>query len=188
MTFAIGLRAILRQDPDVVMIGEIRDVETAEIAVQASLTGHLVLSTLHTNTALSAVTRLKDMGIENFLLGSSLVGLIAQRLVRKLCETCKEPYQTDAGEMKLLSIDQPITIYKPKGCEHCNLQGYHGRVGIFEVIEVSQRLIQDINNLKDEATMESHIRSEIPSITDDGLNNVKKGITTISEVLRVSQH
>lgn len=188
MTFAVGLRAILRQDPDVVMIGEIRDLETAEIAVQASLTGHLVLSTLHTNTALSAITRLKDMGIENFLLGSSLVGVIAQRLVRRLCEVCREPYQADQSEMELLKVSEPLTLYRPKGCEACKNQGYHGRLGIFEVIEINEQLITDINQQKDEAEMERHIRDKIPSILQDGLENVIQGITTISEVLRVSNH
>lgn len=188
MTFAVGLRAILRQDPDVVMVGEIRDKETAEIAVQASLTGHLVLSTLHTNTALSAVTRLKDMGIENFLLSSSLVGLIAQRLVRRLCPKCKKPYQSTQSEMDALKIVEPVTLYKPFGCEYCNGQGYHGRLGIFEVIEINSTLVEDINSLKEETVMESHIRHEVPSITEDGMQNVIEGLTTISEVLRVSQH
>lgn len=188
MSFAIGLRAILRQDPDVVMIGEIRDKETAEIAVQASLTGHLVLSTLHTNTALSAVTRLKDMGVESFLLGSSLVGLIAQRLVRRLCPKCKVPYKSTDEEMKLLNIEQAIELFKPKGCEYCKGQGYHGRLGIFEVIPINQTLINDIHNQSEESLMESHIRDQIPSITEDGLANVKNGITSIAEVLRVSQH
>lgn len=188
MTFAIGLRAILRQDPDVVMIGEIRDLETAEIAIQASLTGHLVLSTLHTNTALSSITRLKDMGIENFLLGSSIVGLISQRLVRRLCLDCKIQYQSDAGEMEILGIEKPTTLYKPNGCEECKHQGYNGRIGIFEVIEISEILIQDIHNNQKESVMETHVRKTVPSITKDGFNNVINGITTISEVLRVSNH
>lgn len=188
MTFAAGLRAILRQDPDVVMIGEIRDLETAEIAVQASLTGHLVLSTLHTNTALSAVTRLKDMGIENFLLASSLVGLIAQRLVRRLCEHCKAPYPSDKSEMALLNLTKPITLYKPKGCDECNGQGYHGRVGIFEVIEINDQLVSAINQMQEESQLEALIRDKVPSISEDGFNNVKAGMTTIAEVLRVSNH
>ena len=143
MTFSRGLRAILRQDPDIVMVGEIRDLETAEIAVQASLTGHLVLSTLHTNTAIGAVTRLQDMGIEPFLLASSLIGVMAQRLVRLLCEECKNPVSTDAKELELLGLtdtDEAVTIYQPKGCEHCKYTGYRGRTGIYEMIEVDDAL------------------------------------------------
>ncbi len=188
MNFATGLRAILRQDPDIVMIGEIRDVETANIAVQASLTGHLVLSTLHTNTALSAINRLKDMGIETFLLGSSLVGLISQRLVRRLCDECKIPYQSDESEMKLLHKQTPITLYKANGCASCKQQGFQGRIGIFEIIEINSALVKDIHDQCDESTLESHIRSDVPSITEDGLENVLKGITTITEVLRISNH
>ena len=188
MSFATGLRAILRQDPDIVMIGEIRDKETANIAVQASLTGHLVLSTLHTNTALSAINRLKDMGIESFLLGSSVVGLLSQRLIRRLCPHCKSPYQSDASEMALLKLPQPITLYKPKGCEACKHQGFQGRIGIFEIIEIDARLIQNIHNNVDEQTIDAQIRQTIPSITEDGLKNVIHGITTIAEVLRISNH
>ncbi|PYD07181.1 type II secretion system protein GspE, partial [Pseudomonas syringae pv. pisi] len=133
MTFAKGLRAILRQDPDVVMIGEIRDLETAEIAVQASLTGHLVLSTLHTNTALGALTRLHDMGVESFLLSSSIVGLIAQRLVRKLCSHCKTPHELRQEEKELMGLkpDADVSqVFEPKGCDYCNHLGYKGRTGI----------------------------------------------------------
>lgn len=188
MSFATGLRAILRQDPDIVMIGEIRDTETANIAVQASLTGHLVLSTLHTNTALSAINRLKDMGIESFLLGSSLKGLLSQRLVRRLCEHCKVPYESDASEMALLNQTSPITLYKPSGCEQCKHQGYLGRIGIFEIIEINSDLIQKIHDNIDEQSIEAELRKMIPSITQDGLNNVLQGITTITEVLRISNH
>lgn len=187
MNFATGLRAILRQDPDIVMIGEIRDLETAEIAVQASLTGHLVLSTLHTNTALSAINRLVDMGIESFLLGSSLIGLISQRLVRRLCHHCKEAYQSPQDEMNLLNLSSAITLYKPKGCSKCNHQGYQGRIGIFEIIEIDQALIQDIHDKCSENDMEQHIRSKVPSITEDGLQNVINGTTTLTEILRISK-
>jgi general secretion pathway protein E len=138
MTFARGLRAILRQDPDVVMVGEIRDLETAEIAVQASLTGHLVLSTLHTNTAIGAVTRLQDMGVEPFLLSSSLIAVMAQRLVRLLCPDCREggePSPQEARAAGAGSGERP-TLYRPVGCPRCNNSGYRGRSGIYELIEV----------------------------------------------------
>ena len=143
MTFARGLRAILRQDPDVVMVGEIRDLETAEIAVQASLTGHLVLSTLHTNTAIGAFTRLKDMGIEPFLLSSSLLAVMAQRLVRLLCTHCREPVAASSAECEILGLaadGAEVTIYKAKGCDHCNYTGYRGRTGIYEMIEVDEAM------------------------------------------------
>ena len=142
MTFARGLRAILRQDPDVVMVGEIRDLETAEIAVQASLTGHLVLSTLHTNTAIGAITRLKDMGIEPFLLSSSLLAVMSQRLVRLLCTDCKEADAPPvrSGSNWVWRRCSEVTIYKPKGCEHCNYTGYRGRTGIYELIEVDEAM------------------------------------------------
>ena len=148
MTFARGLRAILRQDPDVVMVGEIRDLETAEIAVQASLTGHLVLSTLHTNTAAGAVTRLRDMGVEPFLLSSSLLGMLAQRLVRILCPDCKKGLPADARECKVfnLSTTKPPMLYKPVGCDNCKRTGYRGRTGIYEMVMVDEELRAKIHD------------------------------------------
>ena len=141
MSFARGLRAILRQDPDAVMIGEIRDLETAEVAVQASLTGHLVLSTLHTNTAVGAVTRLRDMGVEPFLLSSSLTGVLAQRLVRVLCEDCKQPHELDTQERELLQVaDPPNVVWQAGGCESCAGTGYRGRTGAFELVRVDETL------------------------------------------------
>lgn len=187
MTFAKGLRAMLRQDPDIVMVGEIRDLETAEIAVQASLTGHLVLSTLHTNTALSAITRLGDMGIESFLLSSSLQGLVAQRLVRRLCMDCRESYEADDKECALLQSSGNITLYRAKGCDACNQLGYVGRMGIYEVIIIDEQLRTDIHNQKPESELEKQVRSKSPSITMDGFSRVKEGLTTIEEVLRVSK-
>ncbi|MDC6668418.1 ATPase, T2SS/T4P/T4SS family, partial [Leclercia adecarboxylata] len=135
-TFARGLRAILRQDPDVVMVGEIRDQETADMAVQASLTGHLVLSTLHTNSAIGAVTRLVDMGVEPFLISSSLLGVLAQRLVRVLCNDCKRAYVADTAECALLGVspDDAPTLYHAEGCEQCRGLGYRGRTGIYELV------------------------------------------------------
>lgn len=188
MTFARGLRAILRQDPDVVMIGEIRDLETAEIAVQASLTGHLVLSTLHTNTATGAITRLMDMGIEPFLISSSLIGIAAQRLVRVLCPHCKEAYTADAKECEFMQVDpaQAPTLYHAKGCEECNQLGYSGRMGIYEIIGVDEPLRRLIHNQAGEMELESLARSKGPSIHQDGISRVLAGSTTLEEVLRVT--
>jgi general secretion pathway protein E len=188
MTFARGLRAILRQDPDVVMIGEIRDLETAEIAVQASLTGHLVLSTLHTNTAVGSITRLMDMGVEPFLISSSLVGIIAQRLVRVLCNECKEPYEADEGIARLLGVDetQPPTLYKAKGCSECNHLGYNGRMGIYEVVEVDSELRSLIHDRAGEQELDQAARKNAPSIYDDGVRKVLGGVTTVNELLRVT--
>lgn len=186
MTFAKGLRAILRQDPDVVMIGEIRDLETAEIAVQASLTGHLVLSTLHTNTALGALSRLKDMGVESFLLSTSIIGLIAQRLVRKLCEHCKKSRTVSCDERKLMKLDKDVLIYEPHGCEKCNNLGYSGRTGIYEVISIDETLQSMIHRNEDIREIEKYIRPSMPSIRTDGFIRVLKGETSLSEILRVT--
>lgn len=189
MTFAKGLRAILRQDPDVVMIGEIRDLETAEIAVQASLTGHLVLSTLHTNTAVGAVTRLHDMGIEPFLLSSSMLGVLAQRLVRVLCDECKEPYQPDDAECQLIGIDptDKPTLYKAKGCDECNHQGFRGRTGIYELVIFDDDMRTLVHNQASEADLTKHARKSGASIRDDGRRKVLQGATTVEEVLRVTR-
>lgn len=188
MTFARGLRAILRQDPDVVMIGEIRDLETAEIAVQASLTGHLVMSTLHTNSAVGSITRLMDMGVEPFLISSSLVGIIAQRLVRVLCVDCREPYQADESECKFLQADpnDPPTIYRAKGCSECNHLGYRGRLGVYEIIEIDEKLRQLIHDRAGEMELEEYARTCSPSIHADGVNKILAGVTTIEEVVRVT--
>ena len=188
MTFARGLRAILRQDPDVVMIGEIRDLETAEIAVQASQTGHLVLSTLHTNTAVGAVTRLRDMGVEPYQLSSSLVGLMAQRLVRTLCKHCKEPYEASIVEKEQLGLDpkQPLTLYRQVGCAHCRHTGFLGRSGIHEIIEVDRQFETLIHDQASEQVMEEYARSRGPGILQSGRNKVIAGHTTLREVLRVT--
>lgn len=189
MTFARGLRAILRQDPDVVMVGEIRDLETAQIGVQASLTGHLVLSTLHTNTAAGAITRMEDMGVEPFLLSSSLLGVLAQRLVRTLCPHCRECCATSAEERKLLQLqpDDNSPIYKAVGCEECNFKGYRGRTGIHELIVVDEQVRELIHNGKGEQAIEKFIRTTTPSIRRDGFDKVMLGETTIEEVLRVTR-
>ncbi|MBY6212392.1 type II secretion system ATPase GspE [Microbulbifer agarilyticus] len=189
MTFARGLRAILRQDPDVVMVGEIRDLETMQIAIQASLTGHLVLSTLHTNTALGAVTRLVDMGIEPFLLSSSLIGVLAQRLVRVLCPDCRQPHEADAFECAALGLEEgaSATIYRPGGCEKCNHSGYLGRVGIYELVPVNEKLRQMIHDRDSESALVQEARTLGPSIRDDGMAKVLAGVTSLEEVLRVTQ-
>jgi general secretion pathway protein E len=174
MTFGKALRAILRQDPDVIMIGEIRDLETAQIAVQASLTGHLVLATLHTNDAASAVTRLLDMGIEPFLLSSSLLGVMAQRLVRKLCEYCKQ--QEGPGRWRAV------------GCERCGHTGYHGRVGVYELLETNEQIRAQIHNQVSEAEIrDAALKSGMKTMRDDGERWVREGVTTEAELVRVTK-
>ena len=187
MTFARGLRAILRQDPDVVMIGEIRDLETAQIAVQASLTGHLVLSTLHTNTAVGAITRLRDMGIEPFLLSSSLIGVVAQRLVRVLNPETRVAAPASEYERRLLNIpaeDEAPIIYRP-GRDGGN--GYRGRMGIYELVVIDDTMRTMIHDGAAEHDLERYARSLTPSIREDGRNKVLAGETTIEEVLRVTR-
>jgi len=187
MTFARGLRAILRQDPDVVMVGEIRDLETAQIAVQASLTGHLVLSTLHTNTAVGAVTRLRDMGIEPFLLSSSLIGVVAQRLVRVLNPETRVPFTAGEYERRLLNLkdgEASPTLYRP-GRDPTG--GYRGRTGIYELVVVDDQMRTMIHDGAAEHELERYARTLTPSIRDDGRSKVLKGETTIEEVLRVTR-
>jgi general secretion pathway protein E len=186
MTFARGLRAILRQDPDVVMVGEIRDLETAQIAVQASLTGHLVLSTLHTNTAVGALTRLRDMGIEPFLLSSSLIGVIAQRLVRNLNDDNKVAFTAGEYERRLLGLspgDPSPTLYKASETG----VGFRGRTGIYELVIVDDAMRTMIHDEAAEHELERYARTMTPSIRDDGLDKVLRGETTIEEVLRVTR-
>jgi len=185
MTFARGLRAILRQDPDVVMVGEIRDLETAEIAVQASLTGHLVMSTLHTNTAVGAVTRLIDMGVEPFLLSSSLVGVLAQRLVRVLCPDCRAMRAANASELQFLRVPNG-RVYEAVGCEHCQNSGYRGRTGIYELITIDDTMRQLIHDRASELEMAGYARRRSPGIRDDGRDKILAGVTTVQEVLRVT--
>ncbi len=189
MTFARGLRAILRQDPDVVMVGEIRDLETAQIAVQASLTGHLVISTLHTNTAAGAVTRMQDMGIEPFLLSSSLLGVLAQRLVRTLCPHCKQSAPANNKECELMGFDpaSPPEIFHAKGCVECNHSGYKGRQGIYELLLVDETVRSKIHDGMSELDIERYAREHGHTIRQDGTNRVLQGITTVEEVLRVTR-
>jgi general secretion pathway protein E len=189
MTFARGLRAMLRQDPDVVMVGEIRDVETAEIAVQASLTGHMVLSTLHTNSAVGAITRLRDMGVEPFLLATSLIGVLAQRLVRVLCPECKAEQPPSILEREFLSdlLEADSKVYVPVGCDHCNNLGYKGRTGIYELLIVDEQIRQLIHNESAEEDIVNAMRvKSMQSIRADGRSRVIEGVTTVEEVLRVT--
>jgi len=186
MTFARGLRAILRQDPDVVMVGETRDTETAHIAVQAALTGHLVLSTLHTNTAVGAVTRLRDMGIEPFLLSSTLIGVLAQRLVRKLNPDTRVPYESGDYERRLLNIpaDSPSpTLYRPSPDAST---AYRGRTGIYELVVIDDTIRTMIHDGAGEMQMERHARRVTPGIRDDGRMKVLSGVTSLEELLRVT--
>ena len=192
-TFARGLRSILRQDPDVIMVGEVRDAETAQIAIQASLTGHLVMSTLHTNSASAAVARLLDMGLEPFLMATSISGILAQRLVRRLCANCKLPYELTDEERTSLGFEWPsgnkvAELYKANGCMYCNNLGYHGRMGIFEFInvnaEVESMIIRRISGKDlERAIVESRNHR---TLRTDGLEKVEAGQTTLEEVLRVS--
>ncbi|MGF6190044.1 type II secretion system ATPase GspE [Serratia sp. 2723] len=188
MTFARGLRALLRQDPDVVLIGEIRDSETAQIAVQASLTGHLVLSTLHTNTAIGAITRLRDMGIEPFLLASSLSGVLAQRLLRKLCRHCRQPYPLTHEQCSLLQLlpqDSP-TAWRPVGCEHCHDQGYLGRLAIHELLLVNDAVRRAIHQGDSELNIELLADEQRKSLRQDGIRKMLAGETSLEEVLRAT--
>jgi general secretion pathway protein E len=189
MTFARGLRAILRQDPDVLMVGEMRDLETAGIAVEASLTGHLVFSTLHTNTAVGALVRLQDMGVAPYLLASSLIGVVAQRLVRVLCPECKQAVEADDAEMKLLSVSagkRPL-LHKPVGCPACNHNGYSGRRGIYELLTLDDQSRQMIHDQCSEMQLEAYVRQSMPSIRDDGVRLVLEGLTSLDEVLQVTR-
>lgn len=188
MTFARGLRAILRQDPDVILIGEIRDGETAEVAAQASLTGHLVLSTLHTNTAAGAIGRLEDIGVDSFLLASTIRGIIAQRLVRKLCQLCRESIEPDAYQRKLLELSaaEKVSIYAASGCQHCNNTGYNGRQALFELVIIDAELQAMIYEKAGEIELEKAIREKHPGLRTAGFEQVRLGATTIEEVLRVT--
>ena len=187
MTFAKGLRAILRQDPDVVMVGEIRDSETAQIAVQASLTGHLVLSTLHTNSAVGAITRLQDMGIEPFLLSSTLLGVISQRLVRSLCPQCKAETSLAGGELVNYGINLNDAVFQAKGCSQCLQTGYKGRSGIYEMIEIDDTLANMIHDGASQPQIETYCRSKSQNLRDDGIRKVISGETSLDKVQRVTR-
>ena len=183
LTFASGLRHIVRQDPDVIMVGEIRDRETADIAIRAALTGHLVFSTLHTNDAPSAVTRLADMGVENYLLTSSLVAVLAQRLVRVICKHCRQR----AGHA--LSPDgEMVQAFRGAGCSECNGTGYTSRVGIFEMMELDDEIRQRIMSREDASQLtQAARRNGMRNLREDGWKKVREGLTTVDEVMRVTQ-
>ncbi|WP_447724148.1 GspE/PulE family protein [Sphingomonas koreensis] len=187
MTFARGLRAILRQDPDVIMVGEIRDQETAEVAVRSAMTGHFVLSTLHTNSAVGSVTRLIDMGVERYLLAPMLVGLAAQRLVRRLCPSCRREDVVSEGDAMLLggALKAGEPVWRAVGCDDCHGDGYRGRAGLYEVVGVDERFQAMIHDGASEAEIEAHARKGSPSLLDDGVDKVKAGVTTVEEVARV---
>ncbi len=189
LTFAGGLRSILRQDPDVIMVGEIRDTETAEMAIQASLTGHLVLSTLHTNDAPSAVTRLVDMGVQSFLLSSSLAAVMAQRLVRVLCGNCKESYTPAKEEQALFPSDPPRKLWRAKGCEKCLNTGYSGQTGIFEFMPIDNEMKGVILKNPDSTTIKEYaLKKGMKTLRDDGLTKAASGITGLDEVIRVTDN
>jgi type IV pilus assembly protein PilB len=189
LTFATGLRSILRQDPDIIMVGEIRDIETAEIAIHSALTGHLVLSTLHTNDAAGALTRLEDMGVEPFLVASSVTAILAQRLVRLLCEKCREAYEPSAELLKDLGIaKEKLTFYRPKGCKYCDSTGYKGRIAIFELLTVSEEIKKLILAKASSGEIKELARREgMSTLWEDGLNKIKAGITSPEEVVRVTR-
>ena len=193
ITFATGLRSILRQDPDVIMVGEIRDRETSETALQSAMTGHLVLSTLHTNDAPEAITRLMDIGVEPYLISSSVIGVLAQRLIRKICPECKTSYSADPKVLGGLSegtseSKEPVTLYRGKGCKNCKQSGYWGRLGIYELLNINEELKQLISERASIQLIRKIARETTGMITlrEDGLRKVQQGITTLDEVLRVA--
>ena len=189
LTFATALRSILRQDPDIIMIGEIRDQETASIAVQASITGHLVVSTLHTNSAASTITRLADMGIEPYLIADSTIGVIAQRLVRRLCPECKKPKKADPEELEMLMLepDADVTVYEPCGCTKCDGTGFRGRIGVYEIMEVTQPLKNIISKHGTaEEIKEKALEEGMNTLRMAATKYVLEGITSVPEMMRVS--
>ncbi len=188
LTFSNALRSILRQDPDILMIGEMRDRETAEIGVQAALTGHLVLSTLHTNDAATAVTRLVDMGVEPFLVSSSVVAILAQRLARQICQQCKSAYTPPPDALKRLGLDpeREISLYRGQGCEECRFTGYKGRIGVFELLVMSDSIKELVVRRSSSSDIKAQaMREGMQTLRDDGLEKVLSGVSTIDEILRV---
>lgn len=188
LTFASALRSILRQDPDIIMIGEIRDGETAQIAVKASITGHLVVSTLHTNNAAASITRLVDMGVESYLIADSVVGIIAQRLVRRLCTQCKVSYDASAEEKRILKydVDSNLKLYKSRGCSHCNNTGFYGRIGVYEIMNITPELKEVIANNKSTDSIEQcALNQGMNTLRISATKKVIEGITSIDEMKRV---
>jgi type II secretory ATPase GspE/PulE/Tfp pilus assembly ATPase PilB-like protein len=188
LTFAKGLRHILRQDPDVILIGEIRDLETAQIAIQASLTGHLVLSTLHTNDSVSAVTRLYDMGIEPYLISSSLIGVLAQRLARRICRKCKEAYEPSESERHELGLEAGITVFKGRGCSHCFGSGYRGRIGVYELFKLNSKIRSNISHqINLDELRKLAFEAGMVGLRQAAVDLVLMGKTTTAEVLRITR-
>jgi general secretion pathway protein E len=188
LTFAKGLRSIVRQDPDVIMVGEIRDLDTAEIAVQSSLTGHLVFSTLHTNDSISAVVRMIDIGVERFLVSSSLRGVLAQRLVRRICPHCREPRGMVSEFLGNKQNGEDFELFEGKGCQHCSKTGYTGRVGLYEILVIDDAISRAISQGMDLIDLRKLAEeSGFKTMFNDGLDKVKAGMTTFSEVMRVSR-
>lgn len=187
LNFASGLRSILRQDPDIVMVGEIRDAETVEIAVRASITGHLVLSTLHTNDTAATISRLIDMGVENYMVSSSVVGIIAQRLVKRICPRCKEEVAMTDKEMKMLKLDAPIPLYKGKGCQYCSKTGYSGRIAIHEIMVMDREIRSMIDNQESiDAIKQRAIEKGMKTLNQTCVDLVKSGVTTIDEMVKIT--
>lgn len=187
MTFASALRSILRQDPDIIMIGEIRDEETAQIAIRAAITGHLVFSTLHTNDAPGAIVRLEDMGVEDYLVSDALVGVIAQRLVKRLCPACKKKGKTTAKEMELLGINEPVTIYRPQGCQFCNETGYKGRIAVHEIMYLNEQMRQVISKEKSiEGLRNIAIQNGMHTLWESCRDYVISGVTSLQELVSLS--
>jgi type II secretory ATPase GspE/PulE/Tfp pilus assembly ATPase PilB-like protein len=190
MTFSAGLRTMLRQDPNIIMVGEIRDAETALIAIEAALTGHLVLSTLHTNDAPGAVTRLVDMGVEPFLIASGVIGIVAQRLVRVICPKCKEQYKPPTDAVRRLGIntdgDRGVTFYRGRGCDHCKGSGYKGRIGIYELMAVNERIRELVLRRESVyAIREAATEDGMRSLKEDAIEKILLGTTSLEESLRV---
>jgi type IV pilus assembly protein PilB len=187
LTFAAALRSILRQDPDVIMIGEIRDEETAEIAVRAAITGHIVFSTLHTNDAPGAIVRLEDMGVEDYLVSDALVGVIAQRLVKRLCPACKKKGRTNAREMEILGLNAPISISRPQGCQFCNHTGYKGRIAVHELMYMNETMKNAVLTEKNlEVLRKLAVENGMVSLWDSCKSLVEKGITSIQELMNLN--
>lgn len=184
MTFASALRSFLRQDPDIIMVGEIRDKETADIAIRAAITGHLVLSTLHTNDSISSIDRLIDMGVEPFLIASSLVGVLAQRLVRRLCPNCRQEHIVKEHEKTILKTDEDTTIYKPVGCSECNDTGYKGRIAVYEIFTVTSEIRELIaQNASVEAITQLALSSGMNNLAESCTRLVLDGVTTLEEMM-----
>jgi type IV pilus assembly protein PilB len=186
LNFSAALRSFLRQDPDIIMVGEIRDKETAEIAIEAALTGHLMFSTLHTNDAVGTVVRFIDMGIQPFLVSSSLLIVVAQRLMRRLCTKCKEPYDADENQMETVRAEKPLKLFKAVGCSRCGGSGYKGRVGVHELLTMNDELKRMINKgMPSDEIKKVAVETGMATLYEDAMLKVREGVSSIEEALRV---